>query len=186
MYSSLPSRMLPLFPAEPLHKSGKMPAFAVVFEIQGITLPGCLNIPLPTARRQIPLLQERQADHRLGDLAVLLKIQQGNAVHRHITVMVDRQGQREAVCADRVIIPFLDPQAICLDLAPVVSFDQFRRVSGFDQPSLLVVQRSRRGDPILHLFSSLSRLLYHKTLRCPGVCVQELLPQHVVFPVVKG
>ena len=139
------------FPAaEIVHKTDQTAVMPVIFKREHILFPLHADIALLTCDGQLPFLHERKTDNRLRHLFIFFKIQQGNTVHGHVAVMVDRQRQGKAVGADCVVVPLLDPRPLCRHSAAVVGSEQFRRVSGLDQFPILVVQRPRRSDPLLH------------------------------------
>ena len=124
---------------EIVHESGQMPADSVVFEGKHIPLSLYTDIALFTGRREVARRHKRQPHHRFRNLAVLFKIQQGNAVHRHIPVMVNGQRQGKPIRTDGIIIPLFDPPAFRRNLPAVIRFDQFRSVSGFHQLSPIIM-----------------------------------------------
>ena len=133
-----------------VHPAGKTADGAVVFEGELVVLAGNADIALHAGGRQGSLCEGGQVDPGSGDLAVCFKVQQGNAVHGHIAVVVDGQGQGETVAADGVIIPFLDPPRPGGDPGTVVGFDQFGGVTRLDETAVFIMKRAGGDDAALH------------------------------------
>ena len=145
---------------EAIHPAVQVTPDAVVVKGYFIIPAGYAQIALRAGRGQGTLREEGEVHPGGCDLGIRGEIQQGDAVHGHISVVVDRQRQRKAVTADAVVIPFLDPQRVCGHPPAVVGFDQFRRVAGLGEAAFFVMKGSGNNNAALHetsllFFSSL-------------------------------
>ena len=131
-----------------IHVAVQAALLSVVFKGEGVALAGYADIPHHAGGGQLAPAEGRQ-DAGPGGLAVIVKIQEGHAVHVQIAVVGNGQGQGVPVRHDAVIIPFLDAHGRGFHRPTIVILDEGQGVAPFRQASVCVQQRAGGGHLVL-------------------------------------
>lgn len=105
---------------EVLHFEQQQPALGRVAEGQLVALAGDGHVPRLRALGQFPPAHGEGAHGRERLLPVVLKVQEGYAVHAHVAVVGNRERQGIAAVVHKVVVPFLYPVGRGLDVRAAV------------------------------------------------------------------
>ena len=121
-----------------------------MLEADEMLFPAVRNVARGGGLGHTELAERHEAHGTVGDLPAIFKVQQGDRVKPHVSVVVHGKGESKAAVVDKIVIPFLDAQLAGLYIGAAVDGEELLCVAGLGEVSAAVEQRDAFGDLVLH------------------------------------
>ena len=103
----------------------------------------------------------------------VFKVQQGDGVKPHVSVVVHGEREGKAAVVDKIVIPFLDAQLARLDIGAAVYREELFGVAGLVRFPLPSSSGMAFGDLVLHM----TKLPSASRISCPTKWSREIRPR---------